>query len=102
MLTSMRRIVVFAWNYIFNAEVSPLRHISDVSLRHYVLQLLGFMWAICSCVALGSYTLVAASVVGHTLLIGAAAVTVATYTAASVEPKVFRVLLGRRRDGEHE
>lgn len=53
----MRRLLVFGWNYIFNTEVSPLRRITDVSMRHYVLQALGFMWAAASSVALGSYTL---------------------------------------------
>lgn len=98
----MRRMIVFAWNFIFNAEVSPLRHIPDVSTRHYVLQALGLMWAVASCVALGSYALVAASVVGHIVLIGAASITVATYTAATFTPGVFRSNSGRRRDGEHE
>ncbi|MFT7495101.1 MAG: hypothetical protein ACI9RO_002563, partial [Alteromonas macleodii] len=33
----MRQHIVNGWNFIFNAEVSPLRHISDVAVRHYVL-----------------------------------------------------------------
>ncbi len=98
----MRQMIVFAWNFIFNAEVSPLRHIPDISTRHYVLQALGLMWAVASCVALGSYTVVAASIVGHVVLIGAAAITVATYTAATLTPRVFQSNSGRRRDGEHE
>lgn len=93
---------MFVWNYIFNAEVSPLRHISDVSTRHYVLQALGLMWALASCVALGSYTIVAVSIIGHAVLIGAATITVATYTAATVAPGIFKSNSGRRRDGEHE
>jgi hypothetical protein len=95
-------MIVFAWNYIFNAEVSPLRHIPDISTRHYVLQALGFMWAVASCIALGSYTLAAASIVGHSVLIGAATITVATYTVATVKPGAFKPNLGRRGDGEHE
>ncbi len=98
----MTQIVVFGWNYIFNAEASPLRHITDVSLRHYVLQALGFMWAAASSVALGSYTLGVASIIGHTVLIGAAAITAATYTVATVKPDLFKSNSGRRADGEHE
>ena len=98
----MRQMVLSGWNFIFNAEVSPLRHITDVSLRHYVLQALGFMWAAASSVALGSYTLGFASIIGHTVLIGAAAITVATYTAATLKPDFFRSNSGRRHDGEHE
>lgn len=101
-MINIRRCVVFAWNYTFNHEVSPLRHIDDVAIRHYVLQALGFMWAVSSCVALGSYTVLAASIVGHAVLVAAAAVTVATYTAATVRPALFRSNRGRRPDGEHE
>lgn len=94
--------LVHAWNFIFDHEVSPLRKIPDVATRHYVLQGLGLMWAVCFSLAIGSYTFLAASVVGHTLLIGAAAVTVAVLSTAAVKPAVFARLSGRRHDGEHE
>ena len=92
MLTAVRNLVVFIWNFVFNHEVSPLRHIPDVAIRHYVLQALGLMWAVASAMALGSYTLLAVSVIGHTILIAAAAITVATWTAAATKPDLF----GRR------
>jgi hypothetical protein len=98
----MRQQIFNGWNFIFNAEVSPLRHIPDVATRHYVLQALGLMWAITFAVAIGSYTILAASIIGHTVLIGAAAITVATYTAAATKPKLFAKGSGRRADGEHE
>ena len=98
----MRKLVVNAWNFIFNSEVSPLRNIPDVAIRHYVLQALGLMWAVSFAVAIGSYTLLAASIIGHTFLIAAAAITVATYTAAAKKPQVFKRGSGRRHDGEHE
>jgi len=74
---------------VFNHKVSPLRHIRDVAIRHYVLQALGIMWAAAFSAAVGSYTFFAASVVGHSVLIAAAAITVATWTAATVKPKLF-------------
>ena len=98
----MRQLMVNGWNFIFDAEVSPLRHIPDVATRHYVLQVLGFMWAVAFAVAIGSYTVLAASILGHTVLIGAAAITVATYTTAAKNPKLFVSGSGRRDDGEHE
>jgi len=98
----MRELIVNGWNFIFNAEVSPLRHIPDVATRHYVLQALAFMWAVSFAIAIGSYTVLAASILGHTVLIGAAAITVATYTAASKKPKLFLSGLGRGQEGEHE
>ena len=97
----MRKFVVYAWNFIFNHNVSPLRHIEDVALRHYVLQALGFMWAVSFSIAIGSYTTAFANIIGHAVVIGAAAITVATYTAAKVKPSVFTGS-ARRPDGEHE
>ena len=58
-------------------------------MRHYVLQALGLMWAVAFAAAVGSYTFMAVSVIGHTVLIGAAAITVATWTAATAKPKIF-------------
>ena len=98
----MRTMIFYAWNYVFDHEVSPLRHIPDVATRHMILQLLGWMWAVSFSLAIGSYTILAASLVGHAFLIGAAAITVATYTAASTNPGIFRSYSGRRKDGEHD
>ena len=95
MFTSVRKLLVYGWNFVFNHEVSPLRHIPDVAIRHYVLQALGLMWAVSFAVATGSYTFMAASVIGHTILIAAAAITVATWTAATAKPELF--LLGSAR-----
>lgn len=94
----MRNLIISMWNFIFNAEISPLRHIQDKAMRHYVLQILGFLWAVSFSVAIGSYTTLAANIIGHVVLIGAVAITVATYTTAKVRPRTF----GRRSDGEHE
>ncbi len=96
MLTKLADTVVYCWNFVFNHQVSPLRHIPDVAVRHYVLQALGFMWAIAFGVATGSYTIMAASVLGHTVLLAAAAITVVTWTAAIKKPDLF--LIGSRKN----
>jgi hypothetical protein len=98
----MRQLIVHAWNYVFDSDVSPLRHIPDVGIRHMILQLLGWMWAIAFSLAIGSYTLLPASLLGHAFLIGALAITVATYTAAAKVPRAFVTGLGRAKSGEHE
>jgi hypothetical protein len=102
MIAKIGSYVVYAWNFIFNHEVSPLRHIPDVAIRHYVLQALGLMWVIGLSIAVGSYTFLAANLLGHTVLIAAAAITVATLTAAANKPELFVRGSGRRRDGEHD
>jgi hypothetical protein len=101
-ITSAGNYVAYAWNFIFNHEVSPLRNIPDVAVRHYVLQVLGLMWAASFSLAIGSYTFLAASMLGHTVLIAATAITVATLTTAAKKPQVFVRALGRRHDSEYE
>ena len=98
----MQKFIATAWNFIFNHEVSPLRHIPDVATRHMILQVLGWMWAVAFAVAIGSYSIIPASLIGHAVLIAAAAITTATYTAAAIKPGLFKSGSGRRRDGEHE
>lgn len=102
MIRSAKTFIVFAWSYIFDHEVSPVRNIPDVALRHYILQALGLMWALSLSIAIGSYTFLAVSVIGHTVLIAAAAITVATLTTAAKKPKVIMRSLGRGDGGEHE
>ena len=94
--------IVFAWNFLFNHRVSPVRNIPDVAMQHYVLQALGLMWAVSFSLAIGSYTFLAWSLIGHTVLIAAAAITVATLTTAAKNPRVFARTSGRRPDGEHD
>lgn len=85
----MRNAVIYLWNFIFDHEKSPLRHIPDYGVRHMVFQMLGWMWAISFSVAIGSYTVLAVSMIGHIVLIAAAAITVATYGAAATRPGLF-------------
>jgi hypothetical protein len=99
MIEPIRKIVVHSWNFLFNHEVSPLRHIPDVALRHYILQILGFMWAISFSIAIGSYTFMAFSIIGHTILIAAAAITVATWATTSTKPELF-VRKQNHKDGD--
>ena len=102
MFTPVQKFVVYGWNFVFNHEVSPLRNIPDVAIRHYVLQALGLMWAVAFAVATGSYTFMTYSVVGHTVLIAAAAITVATWTVATAKPKLFLLRSAQREQNSAE
>ena len=102
MFTSVQKSVAHVWNFVFDHEVSPLRNIPDVAIRHYVLQALGLMWALSFAVATGSHTFMAASVIGHTVLIAAAAITVATWTAATARPELFLPASARRQYASDE
>ena len=89
MLKSLIGLIHYLWKFVFDHEVSPLRNIPDVGVRHYILQILGFMWAVSFSLAIGSYTFMAINIIGHTVLIAAAAITVTTWTVATKKPDVF-------------
>ena len=46
MITSNKTLIIYVWNFVFNHNISPLRHIPNVKVRHLVLQALGMMWAV--------------------------------------------------------
>jgi hypothetical protein len=87
----MGQLISSIWAFIFDHERSPLRHIPDFGVRHMVFQLLGWMWALSFSLAICSYTFLAVSMIGHIILIGAVAITAATYTAATKRPQMFLV-----------
>ena len=91
----MGKRIFLVWNFLFDHEISPLRHIPDLTVRHMVLQMLGWMWAIAFSLAIGSYTFLAFSLLGHSILLGAAAITVATYTTAAKRPRTFLAFMRR-------
>lgn len=97
----MKELVIKSRKFIFDHEESPLRNIPDLPTRHMILQILGWMRAGSFAVATGSYLFLSLSFVVHGVLIAAAAINVATYTAASFKPEVFITGNGRRSDGEY-
>lgn len=80
MITSIKTLIIYVWNFLFNHSAVPLRHILSVKLRHLVLQVLRLMWADSFSTAVGNYTVLGVRILGHMLLIAAAALTVATFT----------------------
>jgi hypothetical protein len=99
MIEKIANYVAYPWNFLFNHEVSPVRNIPDVAIRHYILQALALMWAACFSIALGSYTVFLVSFVGHAVLIAAVAITVATLTTAAKKPHLFTRGENRGNDG---
>jgi hypothetical protein len=97
----MKSALAFGWNFIFDYNKSPLRHIPEGNIRHMVYQVLGWMWAISFSIASGTYAFLGVNLIAHAVLIGAAAITVTTYTAATMRSTKIKTALGRRPDGEH-
>jgi hypothetical protein len=90
----MREWVYDCWNSVMDYEKNPLSAIPDFSTRHMIMQVLAWMWCIVFGIIVGSMYAGVFSMVLHTLLLGAIAVTVATFETAKRKPTTFNFMSG--------
>ena len=98
----MNEWIVDCWNVVMDHEKNPLSSIPDFSTRHMIMQVLAWMWCIVFAIIVGSMWAGVISMMLHTLLLGAVAVTVVTFETAKRKPNVFGTYSGRGDGGEHE
>lgn len=98
---SMREWIYNSWNVVMDHERNPLSAIPDFSTRHMIMQVLAWMWCIVFGIIVGSMYMGVFSMVLHTLLLGAVAITVGTFETAKRKPQFFGGF-GRGQGGEHE
>ena len=96
----MREFIYDSWNGVMNMDKNPLRHIPDTNTRHMVLQVLAWMWGIVFSMWVGSFWIMGASMIAHVLILGAIAVTVATFETAKRKPTFF-LRLEKGTNGYH-
>ena len=96
----MREFIYDSWNGVMNMEKNPLRHIPDTNTRHMVLQVLAWMWCIVFSMWVGSFWIMGASMIAHVLILGAIAVTVATFETAKRKPTFF-LRMEQKTNGYH-
>jgi len=86
----MKTFVVQSWNGVMDYKHNPLRHIPDLQVRHMVMQVLAFMWALCfSLFIIDSVWFFGVSALGHVALIAAVVITVGTFKVAEKRPYMF-------------
>ncbi len=101
----MREWVFNCWSVVMDHNMNPLSRIPDFSTRHMIMQVLAWMWCIVFAIIVGSMWAGVISMIIHALLLGAIAVTVATFETARRRPTAFRRDNGinsRGYGGEHE
>ena len=98
---SMREWVYNCWNVVMDHEKNPLSVIPDFSTRHMIMQVLAWMWCIVFGIIVGSMYAGVFSMLMHTLILGAVAITVGTFETAKRRPQYFGGF-GRGKGGEHE
>ena len=98
---SMREWVYNCWNVVMDHNKNPLSNIPDFSTRHMIMQVLAWMWCIVFGIIVGSMYAGVFSMLMHTLILGAVAITVGTFETAKRRPQYFGGF-GRGKGGEHE
>ena len=90
---SMKEWVYDCWNVVMDHEQNPLSNIPDFSTRHMIMQVLAWMWCITFAFIVGSMWAGVVSMMIHVVLIGAIAITVATFETARHKPNMFGIYM---------
>ena len=86
----MRQFIYNSWNGVMDYKHNPLRHIPDLQVRHMVMQVLAFMWALAfSLFIMQNLFFFGVSAIGHVALIAAIVLTVGTFKVAEKRPYMF-------------
>jgi len=101
----MKEYIYDTWNSVMDSNISPLKNIPNLQVRHLIMQILAWMWvSICS-LYMGSVLFWGINAIAHTLLLAAIVITVGTFDTARRNPGVFKRIdgyNGRRLNGEHD
>jgi len=100
----MRKFIYDTWNSVMDSDISPLKNIPNLQVRHMIMQVLAWMWCIAFGMIVNDIFAGIASMVAHIALLGVVAVTVATFETAKRNPDVFKRIdgyNGRQNNGEH-
>ena len=85
----MKNFVYKSWNGLMNSNHNPFRHIPDENLRHWIMQILAWMWCVMFSLWMGSMWVFGISAVAHVFILAAIVITVTTFETAKRRPKVF-------------
>ena len=90
------KILYDAYNVIMNANVNPLRNITEMSTRFTILCYLSLIWSIAFAPFFGSIVVFGITALAHIAILVAIGITVVTFETATRNPSFFI-----RRDGYH-
>jgi hypothetical protein len=77
----MKQFIAECWDTVMNGQRNPLRHL-DMASQHYFMQVLGWMWSMVFSLSFLSIFQFGYVWMGHLLLIGGVAMTVAVFREA--------------------
>ena len=85
----MRKFTFDTWNLVMSAKHNPLKHIPDNNVRHMIMQILAWMWAIIFSFWMGSLWIFGFTAVAHAVIIAGIAITVTTFEVAKRKPNAY-------------
>ena len=89
------------YHLLMDSRHNPLSHIPDNNTRHFVMQVLAWMWCIVFSMWMGSILVFGVSAAIHAILLGGIFATVGVFETAKRKPICFGGLDGAK-GGEHE
>ena len=101
-ITHGRRLkIINLYNLVMDSRCNPLSHIPDNNTRHFVMQVLAWMWCIVFSMWMGSILVFGVSAAIHAVLLAGIFATVGVFETAKRKPIYFGGLHGAN-GGEHE
>ena len=85
----MRKYIYDTYQSVMGWNKNPLRHIQDFNARHFVTQILAWMWCIVFSMLVGSWSVFGYTAVAHFVFLIAVFLTVATFETAKRRPEFF-------------
>jgi hypothetical protein len=86
---NVKKTIVDNWNSIMNHDKNPLKNIPDTNTRHMIMQILAWMWCIVFSMYFSSMWIFGITTIAHIFILGAIAITVATFETAKRKPSVL-------------
>jgi hypothetical protein len=86
---NVKKTIVDNWNFIMDHNKSPLKNIPDTNTRHMIMQILAWMWCIVFSMYFSSMWIFGITTIAHIFILGAIAITVATFETAKRKPSIF-------------
>ena len=68
-----------SWHGVMNSNSNPLKYIPDENVRHFILQLLSWMWCSVFSLYFGSWFIFDLTIAAHFVLLLAVFITVITF-----------------------
>ena len=91
------------WSSIMDPNVNPLSNITNLKVRHMVMQILAFMWSgVFSLYIVDSIFVFGITSIAHVLFIAAIFITAFVFNTAKNRPQLYDLKSFRGKDGEHD